>query len=196
MGQVIASRATDGRIQRSERSQRVIIEAFLSLCEQGILVPTAQQVADEAGVGIRTVFRHFSDMESLFVTADRLLYQRFQSLFEFKHEGSLEQRIDTLVASRANGFEAVAPYVRSTLGQTWRYPTLESNYLKLCHILQKQLLVGFPELKGAPKAVVAAADTAVSFESWSRLRLHSSKQASKAAMQLLLASVLVQCVDP
>jgi AcrR family transcriptional regulator len=192
MEQAIASGTTDGRIQRSERSQRVIIEAFLSLCEQGILVPTAQQVADEAGVGIRTVFRHFSDMESLFITADKLLYQRFQSLFEFKPEGSLEQRIEELVTSRANGFEAVAPYVRSTLGQTWRYPRLESNYLKLCHILRKQLLEGFPELKAVSKAVIAAADTAVSFECWNRLRLHSSRQASKTAMQLLLTSILVQ----
>lgn len=193
MEQAVASVSTDGRIQRSERSQRVIIEAFLSLCEQGILVPTAQQLADEANVGIRTVFRHFSDMESLFISADRLLYERFHSLFEFKPEGSIEQRIEALLACRANGFEAVAPYVRSTLAQTWRYPLLESNYLKLCHILRKQLLSGFPELKRAPKAVLAAADTAVSFESWNRLRLHNSKAASKSAMQLLLASILDQC---
>ena len=55
----------DGRRLRSERSRQAIIDAMLKLVEEGVLVPTAQQVSERAGVGIRSVFRHFSDMESL-----------------------------------------------------------------------------------------------------------------------------------
>ena len=53
----------DGRRMRSDRSRQLIIESMLELIRQGNLVPTAQQVADHASVGIRSVFRHFEDME-------------------------------------------------------------------------------------------------------------------------------------
>jgi AcrR family transcriptional regulator len=52
----------DGRRVRSERSRKSIIDAMLQLVEEGILVPTAQQVSERAGVSLRSVFRHFSDM--------------------------------------------------------------------------------------------------------------------------------------
>ena len=55
----------DGRALRSERSRRPIVEALFALVGEGVLQPTAQQVADRAGVGIRTVFRHFEDMDAL-----------------------------------------------------------------------------------------------------------------------------------
>ena len=65
--------SSDGRRLRSERSQTAIIEAALTLMEEGTLVPTAQQIADRAGVGIRSFFRHFADMDSLFLAADEML---------------------------------------------------------------------------------------------------------------------------
>src|SRR5262245_66569994 len=58
--------ASDGRVRRGQRSGQAIVEALVGLVGDGILEPTAQQVAARAGVGIRTVFRRFSDMESLF----------------------------------------------------------------------------------------------------------------------------------
>ena len=66
----------DGRRLRSNRSRQLIIESMLELIKQGNLVPTAQQVADHANVGIRSVFRHFEDMESIFETASELCHTR------------------------------------------------------------------------------------------------------------------------
>ena len=54
--------SVDGRRQRGERTRQAIIEAALSLQEEGVLVPTAQQISDRAGVLIRSFFRHFEDM--------------------------------------------------------------------------------------------------------------------------------------
>ena len=45
----------------------------------GALVPTAQQIADRAGVGIRSFFRHFADMDSLFLAADELLISSYEA---------------------------------------------------------------------------------------------------------------------
>ena len=62
--------AVDGRRARSERSKQSIIEASLALMEEGNLIPTALQISDRAGVGIRSFFRHFEDMETLFATIE------------------------------------------------------------------------------------------------------------------------------
>ena len=55
----------DGRRLRSGRSRQLIIESMLQLIKDGNLAPTAKQVANHAKVGIRSVFRHFEDMEAL-----------------------------------------------------------------------------------------------------------------------------------
>ena len=70
MTTVSTSAAPDGRRQRSEGSKQAIIEAMLEMIGEGILIPSAQQVSDRAGVGIRSVFRHFENMESIFIMAD------------------------------------------------------------------------------------------------------------------------------
>ena len=64
---------SDGRVRRGERSRGAIVEALHALIGAGDLAPTAQQVAERAGVGLRSVFRHFRDMESLFAEVDALV---------------------------------------------------------------------------------------------------------------------------
>ena len=61
----IAQDKPDGRLLRSERSRQLIITAIIELIDEGHLIPTAQQVAHRADVGIRSVFRHFDDMDSI-----------------------------------------------------------------------------------------------------------------------------------
>ena len=41
----------DGRLLRSERSRRLIIDAMIELIGEGFLIPTAQQTALRADVG-------------------------------------------------------------------------------------------------------------------------------------------------
>jgi AcrR family transcriptional regulator len=57
----------DGRRQRCKRA---IIEAVLSLIDNGVLAPTVLQISQRAGVGIRSFFRHFEDMEILCAGVD------------------------------------------------------------------------------------------------------------------------------
>lgn len=57
--------AKDGRRRRSAQSRDRIVEALLDLVAGVVVTPSAEAVAARAGVGLRTVFRHFRDMESL-----------------------------------------------------------------------------------------------------------------------------------
>ncbi|MBV5268573.1 MAG: TetR/AcrR family transcriptional regulator, partial [Burkholderiaceae bacterium] len=57
---------SDGRFNRSVVTRKKIVSALTSLVYEGYLSPTAEQVAQRADVGLRTVFRHFDDLNSLY----------------------------------------------------------------------------------------------------------------------------------
>ncbi len=61
-----ASPTPDGRINRSVITRKKIVEALKELVYEGCLSPTAEQVAHRAKIGLRTVFRHFDDVSSLY----------------------------------------------------------------------------------------------------------------------------------
>ena len=105
MSKTAGEEVVDGRRMRSERSRKAIIDASLSLLEDGILVPTAQQVAERAGVGIRSFFRHFEDMESLFRAIDEQVRDQYEALFRGgDRDGTLAERIQHAVERHAHAY--------------------------------------------------------------------------------------------
>jgi AcrR family transcriptional regulator len=180
---------SDGRRLRSERSRQTIIEAMLSLVEEGILVPTAQQVSERAGVGIRSVFRHFSDMESLFATADIEIRDQYQGLFSGgNREGSLQERLLHAVEQRAIAYEATSSYLLTTKAQLWRYPILREQYARTQRQLRKDLDDWLPELKTLSSEDRELVDAVSSFEHWHRLREQqglNKKTSVRLTIQLL-----------
>ena len=56
----------DGRRERSRTNHVKIIAAGMELIGKGEYSPNAARVAEVAGVGIRSVFRHFEDMDALY----------------------------------------------------------------------------------------------------------------------------------
>ena len=56
----------DGRRERSRTNHAKIIAAGMELIGKGEYSPNAARVAEVAGVGIRSVFRHFEDMDTLY----------------------------------------------------------------------------------------------------------------------------------
>ena len=58
--------AEDGRRRRGEDNRAKIVAAMLEIIHAGEIAPSAELVAQRADVGLRTVFRHFQDMDSLY----------------------------------------------------------------------------------------------------------------------------------
>ncbi len=183
--------AADGRVRRSQRSGQAIVEALLELVGAGILEPTAHQVAERAAVGIRTVFRRFSDMEGLFAEMDaRLEAEALPLLMGGQPRGTVLERVRTLVRQRVAFFERIAPFKRSGNLKRWRSPFLRQRHARLVRALRVDLMRWLPELRRAPAAVVDALDLATSFEAWDRLRSEqglSTRRAQAAMEKLLLA---------
>jgi AcrR family transcriptional regulator len=183
----------DGRRLRSERSRQAIIDAMLELVDEGNLVPTAQQVADRAAVGIRTVFRHFSDMESLFAAADAQSREGYEALFVGgDRNGTLEERMLHAVERHARAYEKLKNTMLSAHAQLWRYDILRRNYARYQRGLRKDLDGWLPELKSIPRTQREAVDAVASFEMWHRLREHqglSRKQSIQVVVALLSSQI-------
>ncbi len=186
--------AADGRILRSERSHEAIVQATFDLVGQGVLRPTAEQVADEAGVAIRTVFRHFSDMDSLFSEMNsRLRKSAVPLLVAGERTGSLEERTRGAVQRRAAMYEHIAPYRRSAGLSRWRSQYLQHQETLFVQELRNDLLNWLPELEEAPD-LLEAADAASSFETWDRLRCQQrlSQARARDAMERLLRGLTAE----
>ena len=161
----------DGRRQRSERSQTAIIEAALALMDEGALVPTAQQIADRAGVGIRSFFRHFADMDSLFLAADEMLISSYEALFEVDNRaGNLSERVARAIDLYGNAFDQLRPLILCTQAQLWRSPKLRENYAWHQKRLRKELELWLPEVAALPRDRREALHAVASFDMWHRLR--------------------------
>ncbi|MGH7288522.1 MAG: TetR/AcrR family transcriptional regulator [Myxococcota bacterium] len=185
---------TDGRVRRSEKSRQAIADAMFELVGGGVLQPTAQQVAERAGVGIRSVFRHFDDMEGLFAAMDaRLRSEVVPLLREIEPEGALERRAGDLVERRVRLFERIAPYKRSANLARARSPFLRARHGALVRELRENLLHWLPEFERAPADLVEAVDLATSFEAWDRLR--SDQRLSRERAHAALERIVLALVD-
>src|SRR3954451_15518477 len=111
MNQVI-----DGRTARSQRTRQAVVEALLSLLQEGDLRPTAPRIAERAGVSLRSVFQHFADREALlFALAEQQEDELRSMTRRIGNDGALPARIDTFVVQRCRVLEAVATVWRPSL---------------------------------------------------------------------------------
>ncbi len=185
--------SSDGRLRRGERSREAIVAALFELVGEGVLQPTAQQVAERAEVGIRSVFRHFDDMDSLFATMDeRLSADALPILREETASGSLRERARGLAQRRARLFERIGPYKRSANVQRWRSNFLRTRHAGLVRELRADLLRSLPELESAGAETLEAIDLVACFEAWDRLRTDQrlSRERAEATLERALLALL------
>jgi TetR/AcrR family transcriptional regulator, regulator of autoinduction and epiphytic fitness len=121
-----AAEGGDGRTNRAARTRRAVVDALLALNEKGNLRPTAREIADEAGVSLRSIYVHFDDVESLLVAAAIRHGEHLQSLaMPLLTEGPLLGRIDRLLAHRRGIYEAGAGVRRAAVLQESVSPALQ-----------------------------------------------------------------------
>jgi AcrR family transcriptional regulator len=160
----------DGRHRRSERSRARIVDALLELVLAGKTTPNAEEVAATAKVGIRSVFRHFNDMESLYREMSLRLESEFMQAAKLPFtstdwRGKLVEMIDRRFAV----FERIAPYRRAADGYRLRSPALQADIEKLDRFLRMRLQYVVPA-EALDTDRIEVLDMILSFEGWNRLR--------------------------
>lgn len=120
-----ATSLTDGRSARAARTRDAVVEALLSLLDDGNFRPTARQVAERAGVSLRSVYVHFDDLEDLFTAAAHSHFERVRDLVEaIPADGPLETRLDAFARQRGRILEASAQVRRAAVLQEPFSPAL------------------------------------------------------------------------
>ena len=182
--------APDGRVRRGERNREAIVDALFAVVREGELQATAEQVAERAGVGTRTVFRHFDDMESLHAELSARLEREVLPLYEAPtRDGALGQRTRELVSRRALIYERITPFKRAGSLQRWRSPFLSRAHAEMVRRLRADLLESLPEFRNAPGALLEAVDLVTSFEAWDRLRAEQRLGRERAQAAMLRAAL-------
>lgn len=173
----------DGRRARRHRSRDLAVDAVLDLLGEGVLRPTAQQVADRSGVSLRSIFRIFDDVETLRATASARQVGRIRHLFiDVMPTGTLRDRIDEVVAINGRLYESIAPIRRAALRSAPESPALQEQLVRARGWVRAEVERVFaPELATRPRNTVAAVELALSFEAWDQLRVAQALSPTEAA---------------
>jgi TetR/AcrR family transcriptional regulator of autoinduction and epiphytic fitness len=199
----VATDLTDGRVRRGAENRTALVEALVSLYEEGELEPTAAQIAQRAGVAVRSVYGHFGDVETLAAEVSERQWHVHRRLMDAEPvSGTLIERIDELVARRSALFEAVAPVRRAGLLHAHRSETIAANLRRLAQRLRAQVATTFaPELdtvgrqRSTSRAneLFDAADLLLAWESWERLRTQQGCAPPRA--RRVLSTALIRLFD-
>ncbi len=161
----------DGRLNRSTKTRAAIVQAMYELVGEGNAAPTSEDVAERASVGLRTVFRHFEDMDTLYQEVDQVIKARVIPQFDLETlTGPLEDRTRKLIERRAHIFETVHPYMACTIARKWKSPFLTRSYEAFAEIQRAFLFNNLPELNELSAPLQHAADQVASFEAWMRMK--------------------------
>jgi AcrR family transcriptional regulator len=183
------------------RSRQAICDACLDLVEEGVLQPSADQVALRAGVSRRSIFNHFRDLTALYDAVVQAGLRRCAPLLEeVPRELPLRGRAERLAAMCARFHEATTPFRRSTVAQSLIGPLREQAQRVSQRLLREErdgvaaLFEGeLAELPASSRAeLTEALAAAVSPASWEHLRTSRglSPARARAVMQRTLLALL------
>ena len=160
----------DGRNLRSINSQKLIVDACIKLFKAGNLEPTAQQVADESGVGIRTVFRQFDEMENLFKSVDAVLSKDYDFEVRYDPSSSFDSRLQSTISHMNAGYEKHKLIMFMTVSKMWKYEFLRKNYLMYQDLIKSKTEEILPEVLSFDTESRHLFHASLSFAMWTRLQ--------------------------
>jgi AcrR family transcriptional regulator len=180
----------DGRTARAVRTRKSIVDACIALVEAGVLRPTAPQIAEGAGVSVRSVFQHFDDLETLFaMVAERVIDRLGQLLVPIDASLPCEERVAAFVAQRVQMLEAVTP-IRRAAAIHAPFSAEITKRLQFGHdVLRAEIAAVFAtELEAVDPSerelLLDVLDISLSWPTWESLRTFSGRTAGEAARVL------------
>ena len=176
--------AVDGRRRRSERTRLAIIEAYLELLRRYSVMPTAAQLADEAGCSVRSIFERFSDLNALsLATADYAIAKGQAEAVPRNLDGDRSTRIRSHVETRAAACEKWLPLWRIVARLDQPELRMRVEFARFANVERMKLMYRFElsllEERARDELLIALA-TLISFESWDQMR-HSFGLSAEAA---------------
>lgn len=169
--------AVDGRRARRARGRLAVIDAMVDLIQEEQAPPTAQAIAERAGVSISSLFRYFDNLDELREQSTIRFFERYASFFEIPDigVGPFDERVGRYVVARITLYETIAPVSRLVRARSLDHPDLARTLSRVRHRMADQCRAHFaPELEpmtpAAQDDVVALLSALTSFEAWDLLQ--------------------------
>jgi len=190
---------SDGRINRSIVTRKKIVDALTALVFEGHITPTAEQVAQRADVGLRTVFRHFDDMDSLYREISIDVDEQIQPLLQARLDAATwQERVLQSIDFRSDIYDRTAAI--HVAAQVHRHESayLAQNLMDSARLQRKFLQRLMPVTVAQDARLLDALDLMLSFEAWIRLRREQGLDARQAreVMRLGVKALLATLPQP
>ena len=192
--------SSDGRNRRAAETRRKVIEAAKAMITETSVAQTVVGVARRADVSVRSVFQHFGDVESLFVTVVDSVGKDLVVPPETSEALPLAARVDSLSRNMAKLYEQIVP-LRVAAGQFVGHPGLTERGMVIQNGLRDAAFRAFDHefaaLNDADKEALAdAIGAAFSLDAWVALRRQQnlSFERAVAAWRLTLGALLAHPV--
>lgn len=187
---------SDGRNRRAIETRRKVIAAAKAMITETSTAPTVVAVAKRADVSVRSVFQHFGDVESLFVTVMDAVRQDIVVPPPTLASRPLSQRISSVVQNLAEIFDKIVP-LRVAAGQFAGHPALIERGLTSKQELRAATFEAFaPEFgvlaEQAREELADAIGAALSLDAWIVLRRRDglSFERATAVWRLTLTALM------
>lgn len=171
----------DGRRRRSADSRRRIVDATIRLVQAGDVAPSADAVATEAGVGRRTVFRLFQDMDSIFREIQLLTRAKIAPIREQPLAGDTpDARLHALVDRRVRLFDEILPLTVAAAVHRPRSRVLQEGHAAIQAELRRisRAVLGSDAERDPELADLV--DAVLSIDMWHRLRIDQQLDTERA----------------
>ncbi|MBV9661950.1 MAG: TetR/AcrR family transcriptional regulator [Acidimicrobiales bacterium] len=172
----MSARAVDGRTARRERNRQEVVEAALTLVDEGEADPSIEQLTKRSGLSARSIFRYFDGLDDLRREVMRRHFDRVEPLGEIPDpgQGRFDQRVKSFVETRIRLNEAMAGQARTARLRAPYSSVIANDIREYRGVLDAQVRKHFaPELKGRSRAeaddLVTVVDVLMSFDGWDLL---------------------------
>lgn len=194
-----ASAPADGRNLRRDRNRDAVVSALLDLYRDGNLAPSAEQIAERAGISARSLFRYFDNVDDMVRTAIGRQQEHLAPLYavDASPDQPLHERVERFVAARVRLIEGMGEVGRVARSLATRQPLILAELARIRGTLRRQLAGLFaPELDALAAderaTTLAAADVVASWESFDLMRYDQGlgRDDAAAAMHSALLRLL------
>ena len=188
---------TDGRRQRSQRSREKILRAYWELMLGGDMDPSAAAIAEHAGVGLRSVFRHFEDLDTLLRDLMLLCYDEMTPEFmtPLKSTNWRDQLLD-MVDRNVMIWERIR--VPHTAGEIGRFKSeiLMDDYQRSRNLEISGIKAILPKDIDNYDTVLLALDASMCFSTMRRLREDRKLSIPKVkSVMTLMVRAIIHGID-
>ena len=144
---------------------------MLDLVGNGDVNPSAVRVAEHAEVGLRSVFRHFADMDALYREMGEVIEARVRPIIAEAPVGATwKQRLFDIAERRSKVFETILPYRISANLKRFQSPYLMQDYRRMLSLEIAAVRAQLPVTVAQDEAASSGLNVILSFQTWRLLR--------------------------